>query len=113
MQLEKYVEKINLEAASINQEESNKNLKGPKTPRNKLIKIKNVFKSNDDNPVSPHKCDQRLKSKTIHSHLFLSPPKSKKEVFTKLKRIKKEEKQKTVTYYVKHEGNEQQQSIFF
>ena len=104
MQLEKYVEKINLEN-NINQEENQKN-KSPRSPRSPKNKIRNSKHITINEDLTNRKIvmnsnnfsRQKSKSKSIVHSKYLSQ--SRNEVVSNLKKSDKARtKKKRVTYF--------------
>lgn len=96
MQLEKIVEKINLEI--VNQEEENKGSHSPRSPKNKPQMPRKV----DENPDMTSSIEKqgRQKSNSIHQNFkFLSQ--SRREFMANLQQHNKRVKSKRVTYFVK------------
>ena len=101
IQLEKAVEKINLEI--VNQEEGSKSSYSPRSPRNKARFSKNEEEEKFENISTRIKKMDRQKSKSIYGVKFLSQ--SRRDMNTNLRKSSKN-RSKRVTYFVKPENFE-------
>ena len=100
IQLEKAVEKINLEI--VNQEEGSKSSYSPRSPRNKARFSKIEEEEKFENATRIKRLD-RQKSKSIYGVKFLSQ--SRRDMNTNPRKTSKN-RNKRVTYFVKPENFE-------